>query len=169
MRTNLREHVKQMLITLLLGVAAAGLQNTKAQVTDSGAAQAKSGSVDQLLMQMERNWGKAIVDRKIAKIREIVAADVSLTTPDGTVQSLDDDLAELQSGAFTAELYDSFDMKVKLYGDCAVVTGRTKVKAKYKGEDVQDQFRWTDTFVRRKGRWQIVASQATPVPKTEPK
>ena len=167
MTTNLRKHVKIMLITLLLGVMAAGLQNTKAQATDSSAA--KSGGVEQLLMQMERNWGKAIVDRKIAKIREIVAPDVLLTTPEGTVQSLEDDLAELQSGAFIAELYDSYDMKVKLYGDCAVVTGRTKLKGKYKGQDVQDQFRWTDTFVRRKGRWQIVASQATPVPKTEQK
>lgn len=118
-------------------------------------------------MQMERNWAKAIVERNIAKVREIVAADAVLTTPDGTVQSLDDDLAELQSGAFTAELYDSFDMRVKLYGDCAVVTGKTKLKGKYNGENVQDQFRWTDTFVKRKGRWQVVASQATPLPKTE--
>jgi len=147
---------------------AAALQTSKAQATDTGAAQANSGSVEQLLMQMERNWD-AIVHRNIAKIREIVAADVLLTTPDGTVQSLGDDLAELQSGAFSAELYDSFDMKVKLYGDCAVVTGRTKLKGKYKGEAVQDQFRWTDTFVRRKGRWQIVASQATPVAKSDQK
>lgn len=171
MTTNLTKHVEKMPITLLLvGVMAAGLQNTKAQGRDNSSAQAKPGGVEQRLMQMERNWGKAIVERKIAKIREILAPDVLLTTPDGTVQSLDDDLAELQSGAFTAELYDSFDMKVKLYGDCAaVVTGRTKLKGKYKGQDVQDQFRWTDTFVTRKGRWQIVASQATSVPKTEQK
>ena len=169
MTATLRKHVEKMLITLLLGIMTAALQTSKAQARDSGAAQAKSGSVEQLLMQMERNWGEAIVQRNIAKIREIVAPDVLLTTPDGTAQSLDDDLAELQSGAFTADLYDSFDMKVKLYGDCAVVTGRTNLKGKYKGEEVQDQFRWTDTFVRRKGRWQIVASQATLVFKTEPK
>lgn len=156
-----------MLITLLMGVVSLGLQNSKAQTAESSAAQAKSGSVEQFLMQMERNWAKAIVERNIAKVREIVAADAVLTTPDGTVQSLDDDLAELQSGAFTAELYDSFDMRVKLYGDCAVVTGKTKLKGKYNGENVQDQFRWTDTFVKRKGRWQVVASQATPLPKTE--
>ena len=164
---NLRKHVGEMLITLLMGFVALGLQNSKAQTAESGAAQAKSGSVEQFLMQMERNWAKAIVERNVAKIREIVAADVILTTPDGTVQSLDDDLAELQSGAFTAELYDSFDMRVKLYGDCAVVTGKTKLKGKYNGENVQDQFRWTDTFVKRRGRWQVVASQATPLPKTE--
>lgn len=164
---NLRKHVGEMLITLLMGVVALGLQNSKAQTAESSAAQAKSGSVEQFLMQMERNWAKAILERNVAKIREIVAADVVLTTPDGTVQSLDDDLAELQSGAFTAELYDSFDMKVKLYGDCAVVTGKTKLKGKYNGENVQNQFRWTDTFVKRKGRWQVVASQATPLPKTE--
>ena len=89
-----------MLITSLLGIMAAALQTSKAQATDSGAAQVKSSSVEQLLMQMERNWGEAIVHRNIAKIREIVAPDVLLTTPEGTVQSLGDDLAELQSGAF---------------------------------------------------------------------
>jgi ketosteroid isomerase-like protein len=120
-------------------------------------------------MQMERNWGKAIVERDIEKIREIVAPDVMLTTPEGTVLSLEDDLAELRSGTFTAELYDSSDMKVKLYGDCAVVAGRTTLKGNYKGEGVQDQFRWTDTFVKRKGRWQIVASQATPLSTTKQK
>jgi ketosteroid isomerase-like protein len=158
--------LEKLLITLLLVcIMAARLQNTKAQGADNSAAQAKPGGVEQRLMQMERNWGKAIVERKIAKIREILAPDVLLTTPYGTVQSLDDDLAELPSGAFTAELYDSFDMKGKLYGDCAaVVTGRTKLKGKYKDEDVQGQFRWTNTFVRRKGRWQIIASQATSVP-----
>jgi ketosteroid isomerase-like protein len=166
----MKKHVAEIFVTLLVGAMAVGLQNSKTWVANSGTDQAKSGTVERLLMQMERDWGKAIVDRNIAKIREIVAADVVLTTPDGTVQSLDDDLAELKSGAFTAELYDSLDMEVKLYGDCAaVLTGKTSLKGKYKGEDVQDQFRWTDTFVRRKSRWQIVASQATLLPKADPK
>ena len=164
----MKKHVSEMFVTLLVSAIAVGLQNSKTWAAKSGTDQPKSGSVEQLLMQMERDWGKAIVDRNIVKIREIVAADVVLTTPDGTVQSLDDDLAELKSGAFTAELYDSLDMKVKLYGDCAVVTGKTRLKGKYKGEDVQDQFRWTDTFVRRKSHWQIVASQATLLPKAVP-
>jgi hypothetical protein len=66
------------------------------------------GSESATLCRSQRSWGNAIVERDIAKIRQIVAPDVVLTTPDGTVQSLDDDLAELQSGAFTAELYDFF-------------------------------------------------------------
>ena len=167
MAINVRNRAGGMLVTLLIGVTTVGLQDSRAQTAENSAAKAKSRSVEQFLMQMERNWAKAIVERDVAKIREIVAADVMLTTPDGTVQSLDEDLAEMQSGAFTAELYDSFDMRVKLYGDCAVVTGKTKLKGKYNGEDVQEQFRWTDTFVKRKGRWQVVASQATPLPKVE--
>ena len=55
MTTNLRKHVEKMLITLLLSIMAAALQTSKAQATDTGAAQANSGSVEQLLMQMERN------------------------------------------------------------------------------------------------------------------
>ena len=63
---------------------AVGLQNSKTWAANSGTDQPKSGTVEQLLMQMERDWGRAIVDRNIVKIREIVAADVVLTTPDGT-------------------------------------------------------------------------------------
>jgi ketosteroid isomerase-like protein len=166
MAVNLR-HIQEIVIVLLIGILAVRPQNSTAQTTDSGAPQ--SGRVEELLMQMERDWGKAILERDVAKIRQILSPDVVLATPDGTVQSLDDDLTELQSGGFSTELYDSFDMRVKLYGDCAVVTGKTTLRGKYKGEDVQDEFRWTDTFVRRNGRWQIVASQATTLPQAEQK
>jgi hypothetical protein len=47
---------------------------------------------------MEREWAKAIIDRNTAKIREILAPDMVLTTPDGTVQNLDDDLADWNQG-----------------------------------------------------------------------
>ncbi len=117
------------------------------------------------LMQMERDWAKAITARDTARIKEMVAPEATITTPDGTMQTRDEDLAELASGAFTAELFDVSDMKVRVYGSCAVVTGKTMMKGKYNGEPIDDQFRWTDTFVLRNGTWQIVASQATPIPK----
>jgi len=96
----MRKRIAAILLPLLTGTVAVGLQNSKAKTADSGTAQPKSGSVGQLLMQIERDWWKAIIGRNIAKIREIVAPDVVLTTPDGSVQSLDDDVAELKSGSF---------------------------------------------------------------------
>lgn len=129
------------------------------------AREAKVRSVDQLLIGMERDWAKAIIAADVEKIRQVLAPEVVLTTPDGTVLSREDDLAELARGEFKAEVFNPGDMKVKVYGNCAVVTGSTRVMGTYKGKKFQDQFRWTDTFVKRNGKWRIVASQATAMAK----
>ncbi len=51
------------------------------------------------------------------------------------------------------------DLSVRAFGDAAVVTGRTTVTTG--GADPTLTLRFTDVFVRRAGRWQVVASQAT--------
>jgi ketosteroid isomerase-like protein len=52
------------------------------------------------------------------------------------------------------------DLSVRLFGDAAVVTGRTTVTS---GAGPALTLRFTDVFVRREGRWQVVASHATRV------
>ena len=125
----------------------------------------QSRSVDQRLMEIEREWARAIIAADAEKIREILAPEVVLTAPDGTVLNREDDLAELVRGEFKAEVFDPREMRVKVYGSCAVVIGSTTVTGMYKGKKLHDQFRWTDTFVKRDGKWRIVASQATPIAK----
>jgi ketosteroid isomerase-like protein len=52
-------------------------------------------------------------------------------------------------------------MKVRVYGDMAVATYGSTDKGSYKGKDISGRFRWTDVFVKRNGRWEIVAGQGT--------
>jgi ketosteroid isomerase-like protein len=54
-------------------------------------------------------------------------------------------------------------MKVKDFGDVAVVTGHSTFKGKYKGQPVTVVLRFTDVFVKRDDRWLVVASQGTQV------
>jgi hypothetical protein len=56
------------------------------------------------------------------------------------------------------------EIEVRLFGDAAVVTGRTTAQSR---EGVQIVLRFTDFVVKRKDRWQVVASQATALPKTK--
>jgi hypothetical protein len=54
------------------------------------------------------------------------------------------------------------NMKVRVYGDAAVVTGLGTRSGVNKGAAFKDrQFLWTDTFIRKDGRWQCVATQGT--------
>jgi len=53
-------------------------------------------------------------------------------------------------------------IKVRVYGDAAVVTGHGVRAGTYNGVPFKDrQVFWTDTFIKKDGRWQCVASQGT--------
>jgi len=162
---SMRHYVMLTLLILLLPLASAAQNSSRLLNGSLKDYKAKDDDVAQLLKKMERDWAQAIITADTARIRRILSPEVVLTTPEGTVLNREEDLAELAKGEFKADEFEAVDMQVKVYGDCAVVTGRTNVKGKYKGQDVHDQFRWTDTFVRRSGRWWIVASQATPIAK----
>ena len=53
------------------------------------------------------------------------------------------------------------DMRITVYGDAAVVIGRDNLKGSYNGVSAAGSVRFTHVYVRRDGRWQLVASQGT--------
>jgi len=55
------------------------------------------------------------------------------------------------------------EVQVRMLGDVAVATGRTRATGSYRGESTTVTLRFTDVFARRQGRWQVVASQGTTV------
>jgi hypothetical protein len=59
------------------------------------------------------------------------------------------------------------DITVRLYGTTAVVRGRTVADGMFEGKPVSARIRFTDVFVKRDGRWQAVASQATKLPEAD--
>ena len=60
------------------------------------------------------------------------------------------------------EAFTIDDVNVRVFGDAAVVTGRTTVAAGG-ASPVTVKLRFTDVFIRRSGRWLAVASQATTI------
>jgi ketosteroid isomerase-like protein len=126
---------------------------------------AQTENVPQTLTQMERDWAQAMAKRDQAALDRILAADYSSTNADGEVSTKAQGDADIKAGVLK---YDSFvvdDMKVRLFGDTAVVTGRSTLKGSYKGKDISGQNRFTDVFVRRDGRWQAVTTHFSRVAK----
>ena len=152
---------------VLVALVVAGAPVAFAQTPDSKqkpAAAAPAGDVEQTLMKLEREGAAALIKRDTASFGRIFADDAALTSPDGTVQTKAQLLADVKSGSLVLESSDIADMKVHLHGDAALVTYSTTDKGKYKGQDISGRYRWTDVFVRRSGTWHIVASQGTPIP-----
>ena len=115
------------------------------------------------LMKMERDAAAALTKRDIAGFGSIMAEDAVFTGPDGAFQTKAQLLADVKAGELVIESTNISDLKVRVFGDSAVATYATTDKGKYKGRDISGRYRWTDTFVRRGGKWQIVAGQGTPI------
>ena len=116
-----------------------------------------------VLMKMERDAAAALAKRDLAGFGSVLSEDAVLTAPDGAVQTKAQLLGDLKSGNLVIESSVISDMKVRVFGEAAVATYTTTDKGKYKGRDISGRYRWTDTFVRRAGKWQIVAGQGTPI------
>src|ERR1035441_9238849 len=124
-----------------------------------------SASVEQVLMQMERDWTKAGLNKDAAALGRIIADDWSSIDFQGKIETKAQALADLKSGSSTLQSVELGEMKVRVFGNTAVVTGSDTEKSTYKGKDSSGKYVWTDIFVNRNGHWQAVSSESTKVEK----
>ena len=62
---------------------------------------------------------------------------------------------------FSCEFWNSDDTKVRVYGDAAILTSHETMKGVDQGYDYSGQYRVTLIFIKRQGRWEMVAGQGT--------
>lgn len=142
-------------------------------------------AIEAELTKIENDWPRIIKERDGAAVRRVEADDVFLVYPDGQTGGREQDIKDIESGSLSADSWEITDLKVNVLDkDVAVVSLRNTVKnGKYKmadgkSNDISGQYRSVDTFVRRNGQWQLVASatvkiqapaaSASPTPKVSP-
>jgi len=111
---------------------------------------------------LEREWLDAYESRDAKAMKRIVADDFVILFPDGKSQSKADILAQLEGGLASSRPSPKFhteDVLARGYGDTVVLTGKVITTMQRKdGPASTSVMRYTDTYVRRNGRWQVVAS-----------
>lgn len=127
----------------------------------------KEERAKQELMQLERDIGKANVERDAAFFERVEADEFIFTDSGGGITLKKEDVDSVKAPANPDSKllsYEVDDMKVSLYDDTAVVTGRVTQRGINKGQEWTGQSRFTDVFVRRDKRWQIVAGHSSRIP-----
>jgi ketosteroid isomerase-like protein len=122
---------------------------------------AQSGSAEQALLQLERDWEQAIKKNDLAALERILAPEFVTTDTEGRFRTREQYMARRKSGQLTYTAYTQDDYSVRVIGDMALVTGRSTIKGTMDGKTRDGQERWTDRFVRRNGSWQAVASHSS--------
>jgi len=113
------------------------------------------------LVKLEKELAQAVTKNDADAVDGFLADDWIIVDPDGGIIDKARFLGVIKSGVLSHELMESADLRVRLYGNTAVVTGLTTTKGKFMGQDFASCERATDIFVKRNDRWQCVFTQLT--------
>ncbi|HEY3134776.1 MAG TPA: nuclear transport factor 2 family protein, partial [Blastocatellia bacterium] len=89
------------------------------------------------------------------------ADDVIVTVPNMRLINKADATGIFRSGHMKFHRYETSEIRIRIYGDAAVVTGRLLRTRKLNDQNVEDKWRFTKTYIRRDGKWQVVAWHAS--------
>lgn len=144
-----------MIIVVAFFGAAGAAQHKKSAPETSTAVQ---GSVATQLEQIEHKWAEAEVKADPAMIAPYLDDTMVQTNPDGSVSARKEVLEGIGKGDPTLKAVDLADMKTQSYGEAAVIMGQYTEKREANGKTKLTSGRFTDTYVKRGGKWKCVAS-----------
>lgn len=166
------------LVLMLVAVAAVSCtpggntnNTTTSTVTATPSPTPDTNAIVAEITKLENDWPRIIRERDAAGVRRLEADDVMIVYPDGNAGNKEQDVKDIEAGLMTFDSWDISNMKVNVVdGDTAVATFLiTVVNGKIKSPDgkstqnISGKYRVIDTFARRNGQWQVVASGITPL------
>ncbi|MEW6211722.1 MAG: nuclear transport factor 2 family protein [Acidobacteriota bacterium] len=149
--------MKRIIVIAMLMIAASSI--TTGQTSGKRASQ--NGDAEQAIRQLVSELVNAQLKGDTATLDRIWADDFTFTNSSGEVQTKAQRLTEIKSGELKFVSMSIDDVQVRVYGDAAVVTSRGTVKGQRRGQDLTGQSRGTSVYVKKQGRWQVVAQQVT--------
>jgi ketosteroid isomerase-like protein len=117
--------------------------------------------MEEELLKLENEFARAVASNDADALDRLLADDWIIVDPDGSIIDKARFLGVIRSGALSHDSMESTDLRVRLYGNTAVVTGLTTSKGKFMGQEFTSCERATDIFVKQTGRWQCVFTQLT--------
>ena len=113
---------------------------------------------ERYIIESERAWAESVATGDSSVVERILADDFIGVDPKGHLY----DKSKMVSDTREAPKYfvsnHANEIKVRFYGDTAVAQG-DETWERHSGDPLHGRFVWTDTWVKRNGKWQIVAAE----------
>jgi ketosteroid isomerase-like protein len=129
-----------------------------------GIATARAGAVahaDREILRAEAAICSAFERGDAAYLRGALDPRFTLVDSRGMVTNLEQNVDEVEAREPRYEEFRNHGQSIRIYGDTAIVIGITSVKGTAGGEAFAADFRFTDTWLYRDGRWLLAASHAS--------
>lgn len=122
-----------------------------------------AAGVEDEIKNLEKERAAAVVKADTATLERVTADDYVLINANGQMMDKQQTMEAIKTGQIKIASNDLSDLKVRVYGNTAVVTGKSTVKGTLSGTDINGPVLFTRVYVRKNGHWQAVAFQQTRV------
>ena len=121
-------------------------------------AQAKvSYPAEQAILKLEEQWVAALVKADTAFLETLYTDDLIYTHSSGTVDTKTSYIDSIKTGKSKYESIERDDIKVRFYGNTAIVTCHSVLKVNKNTINS----RYIHVYVKQKGAWKMAAHQTT--------
>ena len=155
--------MKHSLFILLLALIAPSLALAQEIPQSEITRRDSADQAEQQIAQVNRDFDEAERKRDFAAIERMLADDFIWTTFAGTVFDRPGTINHLRSGDSKYDLYQSDDVRIRIYGDAAVTTGRLIRRGRNSKGDLSGEFRYTRVYLKQTGNWRVAAYQLTSI------
>jgi ketosteroid isomerase-like protein len=115
------------------------------------------------LARVEEEFNRAMVSNDVSRIGGCIADDWALVTPEAGVVPRARILHVIESGQLSHDTMTKEMVRVRVYGDIAVVTARGQNTGQFRGQAIAADEWITDVYRQVNGRWLCVLTHLTPV------
>lgn len=122
------------------------------------AAQDKDKSDADYIRSMELKWTESYKQRKVDILASLLDEDFIITIEDGSTYGKTGYISHSAEPGVKVEVAQMSDLKVRMHGTTAVVTGAYYERGESKGKRYEYHDRFTDIWMKAGGKWQVVAS-----------
>ena len=120
-------------------------------------------SDEEQLKKLETDRAAAAVKGDVATLEKQTADDYTFINLYGQMSDKSQMVTAFTTGQTKLTSNEVSDMKVRVYGNTAVITGKVDVAGTMAGKDIKAQIMFTRVYVKKGGQWQSVAFQQTRV------
>ena len=121
-------------------------------------AQPKTNIQQDEVRKLERAWLDAYEKKDVAAMNTVVADDFTITFANGSVQTKPQIIESLKRPGNSTNKFRTEKVESRSYGDTVILIGVVITEWTQNGEKKSDRSRYTDTYIKRNGKWQVVAS-----------
>ncbi len=115
-------------------------------------------------MRLEQVWNQAHLNNDAAVLETLWADDLTVMVPGMAAMSKSDVLSFVKTGRMKFSRYETTDLKVRSFGDTAIVSGNLFRSRTLEGKLHEDRWQFMKVYARRNGKWRVVAFTATEAP-----